>query len=115
MTKKDQQQEAMNRLFDGLSAPETSPRSRQAVSSESVSSLSPRRQAYDAHNERVCTILDKEKMNKIRYIHRKEGIPLRDIFDTAITLAISSYESVHGVIKIDDKRSKADAKKIFGL
>lgn len=47
---------------------------------------------------RVTTIMNLEKVAKIKYIALKETLTLKDIWDECLDIAIRRYESKHGKI-----------------
>lgn len=121
MTKKEQKDAAMDQLFGGLtnpsssSSPQTVQQQEQPSSSELVS-ISPRQKKYKEENERVCTIVNVELMNKARYIAGKEGLPIRDIFEYGLKYLIKDYESKNGPIHTrKTKAKKGDASKVFDV
>jgi len=66
--------------------------------------------------ERVTNILSTLKMDKIRYISRKEGLPIKDILDACLDVAIEGYESKHGEITFGQKpvqKEKPNAKEVL--
>ena len=121
MSKQEQQQAAMAKLFDNLTVPSSSP-SQESQATDNTppvqqqSQPSQRPKKYDEENERVCTIINVELMNKARYIAGKEGIALRDIFEIGLRFAINDYESSKGPIHVrKTKPKKGDASKVFNI
>ena len=120
MTKKEKKDAAMDQLFGGLTNPSSSS-SQQTVQqqeqpSSDLVSISPRQKKYKEENERVCTIVNVELMNKARYIAGKEGLPIRDIFEYGLKYLIKDYESKNGPIHTrKTKAKKGDASKVFDV
>lgn len=116
MSKEDQKKGAMDALFEGLttpSAPSAQPEREQA---SATAQLSNKQKKYKEENERVCTIMEVEVMNKLRYIAGKEGVALRDLFGTGAKLLIKEYEKEHGEIRVRKSKSKkGDVSKLFNV
>jgi NRPS condensation-like uncharacterized protein len=64
--------------------------------------------------EHVCTLIETEQMSKVRTISEREGITLKDIFASALNMAIHTYEEKNGVIKVKPAR-KGSANEVFGI
>lgn len=114
MSKEYQKKAAMDELFGGLTTP-SSPSSPQEGEQRSAT-VSSKQKKYKEENERVCTIMEVEIMNKLRYIAGKEGIALRDLFGTGAKLLIKEYEKEHGEIRVRKSKSKkGDVSKLFNV
>ena len=48
--------------------------------------------------ERFCTIVETNTVQKIRIIARREGLMIKEVVGAAFQKAISSYEQKHGAI-----------------
>ena len=123
MSKEDQKKAAMDELFGGLTTP-SSPSSPQEGEQRSATVSSKQKkykelleEKYEKTlDERVCTIMEVEIMNKLRYIAGKEGIALRDLFGTGAKLLIKEYEKEHGEIRVRKSKSKkGDVSKLFNV
>ncbi len=113
MSKEEQKKGAMDELFKGLINPSTPSAQKENEESASVSS---KQKKYKEENERVCTIINVELMNKARYIAGKEGLAIRDVFEFGLKFAIKDYESRNGVIRVrKTKPKKGDANKVFDI
>ena len=64
--------------------------------------------------EHVCTLIETEQMSKVRTISEREGLNLKDIFASALNMAIHTYEEKNGVIKVKPVR-KGSANEVFGI
>ena len=117
MSKQEQQKNAMDQLFNSLSTqPQTVQESAPKQDTKQSAQTSSIQRKYNEENERVCTIVNVELMNKARYIAGKEGIALRDIFEYGLRFAIIDYEKKHGVISVrKSKPKKGDASKVFNI
>ena len=62
----------------------------------------------DNKEQRFCTIVEVETLQKIRIIANREGLQIKEVVGAAFSKAISCYESKHGAIK-GDSRSRADS------
>lgn len=113
MISDNNRQNAMDQLFGDLGKQESK------QSSPQTNATSPR--TYNKHerepeDERICTIMKVETMNKLRYINGKEGIPLRELFEIGAKYLIKEYERQHGPIRVrQTKPKKGDASKIFNI
>lgn len=117
MNKKDKKDAAMDALFGGLTMP-SSPQSpmKEEQPSSSTPTVSPRQRKYKDENERVCTIINVELMNKARYIAGKEGLNIREIFEVGLKFVVKDYESKNGPIHTrKTKAKKGDASKVFDI
>jgi hypothetical protein len=61
----------------------------------------------DDRYETTCFMANREKMNKIREIARRENLAISDIMEAVMGIAISAYESKYGVITVCRERRKA--------
>lgn len=115
MLKEDQKKGAMDELFKGLTAP-SAPTTPQESEQSAAAPVSSKQKKYKEENERVCTIMEVEIMNKLRYIAGKEGVALRDLFGTGAKLLIKEYEKEHGEIRVRKSKSKkGDVSKLFNV
>ena len=121
MSKEEQKKTAMDRLFQGLTPPASASAgsedgSQQEPEEKSSSATSSRQKKYNEKNERVCTIMEIEDMNKLRYIAGKEGLAIRELFGISVKKLIKEYEGKNGVIPVrKSKKKKGDASKVFDL
>lgn len=114
--KKDFSNGAMSELMEGLTNGNTSNSGTGSNQEQKERSLSSRQRKYKEENERVCTIINVELMNKARYIADKEGINIREVFEAGLNFAIKDYESKNGPIHTRKTKSKkGDAKKVFDI
>lgn len=60
--------------------------------------------------ERFCSIVQSELLNKIRIIAKRERLQIKDVVNAAFDKAIKSYERKHG--RIDDG-VKGDVNNLF--
>ena len=116
MSKEEKKRAAMDELFSGLtspSIPSVSPDNEQHVSGRNSSE---KIKKYKEENERVCTIMHAETMNKLRYIAAKEGLAIRDLFEVGARFAIKNYESKFGPINVrKSKPKKGDPAQVFDI
>lgn len=120
MTKKEKNNDAMDKLFSGLTMPASSPSSQTEEQCDqgtvSDNSISPRQKKYKEENERVCTIMEYEDIYKLRFIASKENLSIRNVFGAAAKMLIKKYESTNGVIPVKKRRpKKGDISKIFDV
>lgn len=114
MSKEEQKAAAMDNLFKGLTSPSAPPTQKEEAQPSATAPLSVRQKKYKEENERVCTIMEVEVMNKLRYISGKEGIALRDLFGTGARMLINEYEKCCGEIRArKSKPKKGDISKLF--
>ena len=108
--KKDFSNGAMSELMEGLTNGNTSNSGTGSNQEQKERSLSSRQRKYKEENERVCTIINVELMNKARYIN------IREVFEAGLNFAIKDYESKNGPIHTRKTKSKkGDAKKVFDI
>lgn len=117
MNKKDKKNAAMDQLFGGLTAPSSPPSPQEGEQPvPAKQNVSPRQRKYKDENERVCTIINVELMNKARYIAGKEGLNIREIFEVGLKFVVKDYESKNGPIHTrKTKAKKGDASKLFDI
>ncbi len=113
--------DSMSRLLGGLTG------SKENVEKESVNAQaepSPQEATSDVTKdkkssksgaeERFCTIVDVEQIEKIRMIAAKEDVTIKDLVSLAFDVIISKYESLHGKIKVN-KHKKGNLRDVFEL
>ena len=116
MSDKTSKETAMDQLFSGLSNPNPPSQGSTEPATSSAQPSASTRKNKKVEDERVCTIMNVETMNKLRSINGKEGIPLRELFDIAAKYLINAYEAKYGVIRVHKSRPKSgDARKIFDI
>jgi len=115
--KKNGNKAAMDALFGGLTMPSSPQPSQEGEQpSAAAPAASSRQKKYKDENERVCTIINVELMNKARYIAGKEGLNIRDIFEVGLKFVVKDYESKNGPIHTrKTKAKKGDASKVFDI
>jgi regulator of PEP synthase PpsR (kinase-PPPase family) len=62
-----------------------------------------KKESNEAQYGRICTIANLELMDKLRAIARKENMPIKDVLEAAMQLAVSSYEAKNGKVKLPNK------------
>jgi hypothetical protein len=113
--------DSMSRLLGGL----TGSKSDEETESPKDKQESPRQEATtDAAKEkkpskagaeeRFCTIVDVEQIEKIRMIAAKEDVTIKDLVSLAFDVIIKKYESLHGKIKVN-KHKKGNLRDVFEL
>lgn len=63
--------------------------------------------------QRVCVIVNTEKMEKIREMSFRETLTIKEVVEAAFDLAISKYEKKHGEIKPNKAARCGDVSKLF--
>lgn len=115
MSKEEQKEAAMDNLFKGLTSPVPSAKQKEAAVTTTAPQEEKQKKGKE-EDERVCTIMEVEIMNKLRYISGKEGIALRDLFGTGAKMLINEYEKNHGEIRVrKSKPKKGDVSKLFNV
>lgn len=115
MNKKKQTKEAMDQLFNGLTAQSSSPDEYTQRDSENRVESSIQKK-YKEENERVCTIMEYDDIYKLRFIASKENLSIRDVFGAAAKMLIKKYESTNGPIPVKKKKQKkGDISKLFDI
>lgn len=120
MSKEEQKKNAMDKLFSGIAplspAAPSEAISKQDKEEDTSSSTSSRQKKYNEMNERVCTIMEVEDMNKLRYIAGKESLAIRDLFGISVKKLIKEYEAKNGPIHVrKSKPKKGDVSKVFDI
>ena len=64
--------------------------------------------------EHECTLIETSQMAKVRAIADREGIALKDIFAVGLNMAIASYESKNGEVRVK-KAKRGNASEVFGV
>ena len=64
---------------------------------------------------RATTIVNLEKMAKLREIAKRETLTIKEVIEATMDLAISNYEAKHGSIKIYPEEERGDVTKLFQL
>lgn len=133
MSKEEKKNAAMDELFVGLTVP-SAPTNQQEKEKTSDAVAIPAKNDQQekektSENEsvpvkkknkeedvRICTIMEMEIMNKLRYISEKESVALRDLFGTAAKMLIKAYEQNNGEIRARKyKPKKGDVNKLFNI
>lgn len=52
--------------------------------------------------QHACVVVNREKMDKIREIARRENLSIKAVLEAVMGVAISAYESKYGVIVKED-------------
>ncbi len=69
-----------------------------------------RKKSIFKETAKISAQVDGKVMEKIRAISAKEGVSIRDIFDTALEMFVKAYEAKHGNIRgMKPKRGDASA------
>ena len=63
--------------------------------------------------QRVCVIMNSEKMEKIREMAFRETLTIKEVMEAALDLAISKYEATHGEIKPNKDGRSGDVSQLF--
>lgn len=63
--------------------------------------------------QRVCVIVNSEKMEKIREMAFRETLTIKEVMEAALDLAISKYEATHGEIRPNKAGRSGDVSKLF--
>lgn len=115
--------DSMDALFGGLVG-ESVPQESEQTTSEapSVSNSKPgkegnakrRGRPSGVKKESVCTIVDADLMNKVRAIAKKEDLSITTIFEVGLKMAVQSYETKNGPIRVRQSKKK-DIGDVFGL
>ena len=95
---KDINSDAMSNLLQGL----TSDNETATTSSSSKK----------VRSETISTLVDCDKMAKIRSIATIEGLSIRDVIGVGINMVIEKYEKSHGAIHVK-KKQKGNIDEIF--
>ena len=64
---------------------------------------------------RATTIVNLEKMAKLREIAKRETLTIKEVIEATMDLAISTYEAKHGKIRIYPEEERGDVTKLFKL
>lgn len=105
---------SMDKLLFGLTK-ETEPNDSSNETSPSTEKVQQNEKKKDSvSEERICTIVDVEKMGKIRAISDKEGVSIKDIISYAFDVIIDKYEELHGTVRTKKTR-KANVKNVFNV
>lgn len=62
-----------------------------------------------------CTMADEDKVDKIRTISSREGIPIKDLVNLAFSRLINEYESKYGTIRVQKNKKVGDINKVFDI
>lgn len=104
----------MDRLFSGLAGKEpdkvTIPDDQQDNKAQSVTSSSGRKTRLK--NERICTYIDHEMMNKVRTLSLTEGVSIKEIITYGLNVVLTRYEEQYGKIRVK-KHNKGNIEKLL--
>lgn len=104
----------MDRLFSGLAGKEpdkaTIPDEQQDNKVQSATSSSGRKTRLK--NERICTYIDQEMMNKVRTLSLTEGVSIKEIITYGLNVVLSRYEEQYGKIRVK-KHNKGNIEKLL--
>lgn len=106
----------LDALFNGLTVTQASDTSDKSDMPEesSVQSISSRKKKASTSpvtEQRFCSIVKTDTMNKIRAIAKRQGLQVKDIVQTAFEIVVDNYESKFGEIQLG--QSDIDLKELF--
>ena len=89
--------DSLDALFTGLTGTSQNPKHTEAITNPHRASR--KKEARVMKEERFCTIVSSELLQKIRLIASREGLQIKDVVNAAFEKAVKSYERKHGVIE----------------
>ena len=96
--------DSMSALFSGLmGTPKATGESVRDEVGQKKNSGETRQSKEKVHEERFCTIANRDALRKIRIIAAREHLQIKEVVNAAFVLAISLYEKKHGVLIGDIK------------
>lgn len=102
---KDINSDAMSNLLQGLTSDnEAATASSSSKKDDNVKSDKRKKPSGKVKSETISTLVDCDKMAKIRSIATIEGLSIRDVIGVGINMVIEKYEKSHGAVHV--KRSK---------
>ncbi len=110
----------MSRLLGGLTGSKSEEKTESAGTQpesrpqEGTSDVEKKKSLKSGSEERFCTIVDVEQIEKIRMIAAKEDVTIKDLVSLAFDVIIKKYESLHGKIKVN-KHKKGNLRDVFDL
>lgn len=94
---KDINSDAMSNLLQGLTSDnETATATSSSKKDDSMKSAQRKKPSGKVKSETISTLVDCDKMAKIRSIATIEGLSIRDVIGVGINMVIEKYEKSHG-------------------
>lgn len=110
---KDINSDAMSNLLQGLTSDnETATASSSSKKDDNMKSAQRKKPSSKVRSETISTLVDCDKMAKIRSIATIEGLSIRDVIGVGINMVIENYEKSHGAIHVK-KKQKGNIDEIF--
>lgn len=110
---KDINSDAMSNLLQGLTSDnEAATAWSSSKKDDNVKSDKRKKPSGKVKSETISTLVDCDKMAKIRSIASIEGLSIRDVIGVGINMVIEKYEKSHGAIHVK-KKQKGNIDEIF--
>lgn len=104
---KDINSDAMSNLLQGLTSDnEAATASSSSKKDDNVKSDKRKKPSGKVKSETISTLVDCDKMAKIRSIATIEGLSIRDVIGVGINMVIEKYEKSHGAIHVKKKQKE---------